>query len=148
MKIVNYAARWRSMLVLLAAVVPLVWAIAQSVPQPGLVITPSTSNQVLITITNAVGWTNYELYRRTTLELNPLTLEPTHPWLLHQIGTQGQQSFKANMGIEQLSFFRVAVGLDSDGDGILNSQDAQPGSTNAGLLNITIDFPVVNGKVP
>jgi hypothetical protein len=43
------------------------------------VITPSTSNQVLITITNAVGWTNYELYRRITLDLNPLTLEPTHP---------------------------------------------------------------------
>jgi len=141
MRTLNNAARWKSTLILLAAIIPLAWAIAQSVPQPGIVIQPLSTNRMQITITNSVGWANYELYRRTALE-------PVYPWLLHQIGTQGQGGFTATNGIEQLSFYQVAVGLDWDGDGIPNSQDAQPGSTNAGLLSITIDFPLNNGQVP
>ncbi len=139
---------WKPLLILLTAVILLLRGFAQSVPQPGIVIAPLSTNRMQITITNGVGWANYELYRRTTLDYLPGTLAPIHPWLLHQVGTQGQQGFVATNGIAQLSFFQVAVGLDSDGDGVLNSQDAQPFSTNAGLLSITIDFPLNNGKVP
>lgn len=128
-------------MIVLASITSLVWVFAQSVPQPGITIQSLSTNRMQITITNSVSWANYELYKRTALA-------PPYPWLLHQIGTQGQPGFIATNGIETLSFFQVAVGLDWDGDGTPNSQDAQPSSTNAGLLSITIDFPLNNGKVP
>lgn len=113
------------------------WALlAQSAPDPALKITIVNTNQFLLNITNGLSTTNYEIYRTTYLS------EPLYPWTLLIVGNLGQTNFTVNMGIHTRGFFRAATGLDWDLDGIPNSQDAQPASTNAGILTITIDSPV------
>ena len=104
------------------------------VPTPGLTIGLVTSNEFQIRITNGVSYANYEIYRQWELD-------PNAQWILHIIGAQGQTNFTTNMGIFNTGFFRAAVGSDWDGDGVPNYQDAQPSSTNAGALTITIDSP-------
>lgn len=108
-------------------------AVAQ-VPQPGLTISLTGGDQFQIQITNGVGYANYEIYRQWELD-------PNAQWILHMIGAQGQTNFSTNMGIFNTGFFQAAVGSDWDGDGVPNYQDAQPSSTNAGALTITIDSP-------
>jgi hypothetical protein len=110
--------------------------LAQSVPDPALKVSLSGTNQLLLTITNAVGYANYEIHR--TLSLS----DSVYPWVLHLTGTQGQANFLVGMGIDSRSFFRASSGLDWDQDGITNSMDAQPSSTNAGVLSVTIDSPL------
>jgi len=117
-----------------------VWnTVAQSGPQPVLSITRTNTNQFFILITNGVTNASYELYRRPALD-------PFYPWTLHIMGSQGQTSFLANMGLEYSGFFVVTVGNDWDGDGIENYRDANPNDTNIGVLTITIDNPT-NGSV-
>ncbi len=119
----------------------------QGVPQPVLSIQPLGTNQMQITITNGVGWANYELYGRTLLDFYPGTTIPQYPWSLVKTGAQGQVVFTHTNNFF-VSFYQVSVGSDWDQDGIPNYQDAQPASTNAGALSITIDFPASNGTVP
>jgi hypothetical protein len=107
------------------------------VPQPGLTVALSSTNQLQIVITNGSSLVNYEIYRTPVLGD-----DLTYPFLLHIIGNQGQTSFVASFGIETRGWFRAAVGSDWDGDGILNYLDAQPSSTNVGILSITIDSPL------
>ena len=107
------------------------------VPQPGIFIATSSTNQVSIMITNGVSFANYELYRRTMLD-------PVHPWTLHIVGGQGQTNFFADTGVS-LSFFEIGVGSDWDQDGIPNSMDGDPTNPNVGVLGITIDNPTQNG---
>jgi len=111
-------------------------------PAPGLTIALTNTDQVRIVITNGSSAVNYEIYRTPVLGdgLN-------YPFILHLIGTQGQTSFVANMGIDTRGFFSAAVGSDWDGDGIPNFQDAQPSSTNAGVLSITIDNPLNGANI-
>ena len=104
---------------------------------PGLTISRLGTNQVQIVITNGSSTVNYEIYRTPLLDD-----EANYPFTLHLIGNQGQTSFVASFGIDTRGWFRAAVGSDWDGDGIPNYQDAQPSSTNAGTLFITIDSPV------
>ncbi len=115
------------------------YTILAQVPPPGLTITPSGGNQYSIKITNGVSTANYELYR--TIGLG----DPLYPWTLHTIGALGQTNFAINSGIEYLGFFQAAVGLDWDGDGIQNWQDANPLDSTKGLLSITIISPA-NGS--
>jgi hypothetical protein len=110
------------------------------VPIPNLSIGLASSNQFQIQITNGVGYANYEIYRQWELD-------PNAQWILHMIGAQGQTNFSTNMGIFTMGFFRAAVGSDWDGDGIPNWLDAQPSSTNAGALTITIDSPTNNATI-
>ena len=110
--------------------------LAQSVPDPALKITLVNTNQLQLDITNGLSTANYEIYRTTALS------DPLYPWTLHMIGNLGQTNFTASMGIDTLGFFKATAGLDWDSDGIPNWQDAQPSSTNAGILTITIDSPV------
>jgi hypothetical protein len=116
--------------------------ISAQVPPPGLTIASSGTDQVQIVITNGSSSVNYEIYRTPVLDdtLN-------YPFILHLIGNQGQTSFVANLGIDTRGFFRAAVGSDWDGDGIPNFQDAQPSSTNAGVLTITIDSPANGANI-
>lgn len=107
----------------------------QSVPTPEIAVAITNSTQVAVTITNAVSYANYELYHRTLLD-------PAYPWALFSVGSLGQSNFVADMGIENIGFYQVAVGSDWDGDGIPNSQDGDPSNASVGRLTITIDSPL------
>lgn len=108
---------------------------AQSVPTPEIAVAITNSTQVAVTITNGVSFANYELYHRTLLD-------PAYPWTLMSVGSLGQSNFIADMGVENLGFYQVAVGSDWDGDGIPNSQDGDPSNPSVGRLTITIDSPL------
>ena len=112
-------------------------------PVPGLTISQIGSNQFQITITNAVSYASYEIYRRVSFDSSSFWIGPI-------TGALGQAVFTVTNvnSIKQQEFFQAAVGSDWDGDGILNWQDSQPSSTNGGLLRITIDSPTSNGNVP
>lgn len=134
------AGLWFSLTFLFAAVAFVVdRAAAQAVP--GLTIARLGTNQVQIVITNGSSAVNYEIYRTSILGD-----DENYPFTLHLIGGLGQTSFVASFGIETRGYLRAAVGSDWDGDTIANFQDAQPSSTNAGVLTITIDSPT-NGAV-
>lgn len=122
-----------------AAVLIILGLARAQVPQPGLTVALSSTNQLLIVITNGSSTVNYEIYRTPVLD------DLNYPFTLHLIGNQGQTSFVANFGIETRGWFRAAVGSDWDGDGIPNYLDAQPSNTNVGALFITIDSPA-NGS--
>jgi hypothetical protein len=116
-----------------------VWTLlADDVPQPGLQITLINSNQVEISITNGVGFANYELYR------TPVLGEPSLPFLVRVVGTQGQTKFTNELNADPTGWFRVAVGLDWDLDGIPNWQDPQPTNPAVSNLVVTIDTPANN----
>jgi len=126
----------------LGLIVKRAWA--DDPPQPVLRMTQVDSNRFQITITNAVSYANYEIYRR------PKLADPNFSWTAPITGALGQANFTViNTNFVNLyEFFRAGVGSDWDLDGVLNWRDAQPSSTNAGLLNITIEFPAGNGTVP
>jgi len=121
--------------VVVAATASILKVLAQSVPQPVLTVAATNSTQLLITITNGVNSTNYEIY--TT----PLLGSTNFPWKLHLVGDVGQTNFLVDMGLENSGFFRAGVGSDWDLDGIPNSQDANPLDATIGILSITIDSP-------
>ena len=135
---------WLGLSLLVCCVAFLVERATAQVPVPGLTISQTSSNTFQIQITNAVGYANYEIYRRLVLG------DPNYPWTAPITGAQGQATFNVtNVNlVKWQEFFEAAVGSDWDGDGILNWQDSQPGSTNGGLLSITIDAPANNGIVP
>jgi hypothetical protein len=105
---------------------------------PGLVASRSTNNLLLITITNAASTNAFEVYGRAGLETQ-------FSWSLISTGAVGQTNFLVPMHPRLIGFYRVALGNDWDGDGTPNWKDADPISTNAGLLSITIDNPA-NGS--
>jgi hypothetical protein len=109
---------------------------------PGLTISQTSSNQFQIKITNGNSSVNYELYR--TLALG----DPFYPFTFYTNGILGQTNFTIFMAASEFTgFFEAAIGSDWDGDGIPNYIDAQPNSTNAGVLVITIDSPTSGANV-
>lgn len=66
-------------------------------------------------------------------------------WSTTIIGSMGQTNFTVPM-TNGIGFFRAEEGDDWDGDGIKNWMDADPSSTNVGVLTVTIDAPA-NGTV-
>jgi hypothetical protein len=122
-----------SLALLLLAIAAL--AFGQSAPQPVLSIVTTNQTQILLTITNGVSSTNYEIYR------TPLLNNTNFPWVLHAVGDIGQTNFTLDMNFEDTGFFRAGVGSDWDLDGIPNSQDANPLDATIGILSITIDSP-------
>jgi hypothetical protein len=117
-----------------------VLAIGQSAPQPVLTIVPTNGNQFQLIITNGVASTNYEIYR------TPFLADTNYPWTLQVAGDVGQTNFILDKGLENMGFFRAALGLDWDGDGIPNSRDGNPNDPSIGILTITIDSPT-NGMI-
>ena len=112
-----------------------VLAFGQSVPQPVLKIAPTNDTQFLISITNAVASTNYEIYR------TPLLFDTNFPWTLYSVGSVGQSNFVVDMEAEPTGFFRATIGSDWDLDGVPNYMDANPLDPTIGVLSITIDSP-------
>jgi hypothetical protein len=108
------------------------------VPQPGIRLSLTNTNQVLITITNGVSFANYELYHRPALDA-------AHPWRLSQVGLQAQSNFVAGMSYDY-EFFVVAVGSDWDSDGVFNAVDADAMDATVGILSVTVESPA-NGSV-
>jgi hypothetical protein len=115
------------------------WATAQSVPQPVLTIAATNGTQFQLTITNAVAYTNYEIYR------TPLLNDTNFPWTLHIVGYPGQSNFIVDSEVYGTSFFRAGIGSDWDLDGVFNDRDANPFDATIGILSITIDSPT-NGS--
>lgn len=114
--------------------------LAQSVPQPVLTIAPTNGAQVVLSISNAVASTNYEIYR------TPILNDTNFPWVLHLVGSVGQSNFTADVGVEFMGFFKASIGTDLDGDGVQDWLDANPTDATIGILSITIDSPT-NGAV-
>jgi hypothetical protein len=112
------------------------WALAQSLPQPVLVITSTSSNQMVISITNAVS-ANYEVW--TTPVLGNTT---DYPWTLAAVGTNGQSSFTVPTGPYPAGFFMALL----DTNAIPLWEAADPNNPSLGILTITIDSPT-NGMV-
>jgi len=107
---------------------------------PVLTISLVSSNQVKLTITNAVPGQTYEIHRRPVFH-------EEYPWQLHLVGTNASQTnFTAPMGIDLSGFFRAQLGTDADGDGIFDRLDANPTNASVSTLFITIDNPT-NGFV-
>jgi hypothetical protein len=106
---------------------------------PALTVLRQSTNQVKLTITNAVVGVAYELYRTPVLgdELN-------YPWTLEQLGSVNQTNFYSYSDIEAAGFYKATT-ADWDSDGIPNYQDAQPNNAAVGRLTITIQFPT-NGS--
>ena len=132
--------RWRILqVVVMLVAVGFAWAQGA---QPRLTVALIGTDQFQIVITNGSSSVNYELYRTSVLD------DPIHyPFTLDTIGSLGQTNFLASFGAETSGFFYVAEGSDWDGDGIPNFIDAQPSSTNAGALFITIDSPANGANV-
>lgn len=130
-------SHWIQLLTLcsIAGGVLLVWTeAAKSDDAPGLTIQLLSSNQLQLTVTNGLATNSYEIYRRPVWD-------SVYPWSLHLIGTTGQTNFTTAMGIESIGFFQARSGNDTDGDGVPNSKDANPGDPSVGILSIIIDTP-------
>jgi hypothetical protein len=107
----------------------------------GLAVTPSTTNTLLVTITNADPAAAYQLDRSPSLDPSYLF------WTPHKFGATGQTNFTVDIGlVDPFGFFRAQPCLDCDQDGVPNTQDANPFNTNFGILSVTIDSPI-NGAV-
>lgn len=110
-----------------------------AVDPPVLTIAPMGSNQFSVTITNGDATANYELYWA------PVLANPSYPFSLLIVGTQGQTNFSIDAGAWQSLYFRASVGIDWDADGVPNYMDANPNDALIGALTVTIDSPI-NGS--
>jgi len=108
---------------------------ANSDPAPVLKITKTGTNIFEIGITNGTNTGYYELYH------SPVLGDVAYPFTLLQVGTMGQTNFSVTNFSDLTGFYFIGVGNDWDGDGIPNSSDANPTSTNFGALTILIDSP-------
>jgi len=118
--------------------VGLFWPSFGQVPDPALTITLTSSNYLLLTITNGVSTANYEVYRRPMFH-------PNFNWAEQIVGSQGQTNFLVPMGITNMGFFQATAGLDWDQDGVENWKDGDPIDTNVLALSVTIISPA-NGS--
>lgn len=109
--------------------------LTQSTP-PVLTVTPTGSNQLLITITNGVSVTTYDIY--TTPVLGDTV---NYPWTATMIGTNGQTNFTVTM-LYPNSFYRAVV----DTNAVPIWAAADPSNPGAGYLAVFIDSPT-NGAV-
>jgi hypothetical protein len=108
---------------------------SESSPIPAVNIAHSSNNTVIVTITNGTNNEFYEIYTRLSLHSN-------HPWSGSVTGMLGQTNFVISKGPWQSQFFKAESGLDRDGDGVQNFQDANKDDTNIGILTITIQSPL------
>ena len=84
---------------------------------------------------------SYEIYFTSAL------LNTNTPWSAIAVtGRLGQITF-TNPILDDIRLYRAVEGSDWDGDGIPNSMDADPRSTNVGVLTITIQSPTNNSTI-
>jgi hypothetical protein len=112
----------------------LIYSAFAGAPTPAIIITPLTSNQFSIVVTNSLSTTNYELYWSPILSDND-----NYPFTLYAVGTLGQSNFLFN-GDESLSGF-FQVGLEQTYGGIPDYELADPNNPSLGILTISIDSP-------
>jgi hypothetical protein len=98
---------------------------------PYLTVAPTGTNQLLITITNAVSG-SYELW--TTPVLGNST---DYPWTITAVGTNGQSSFTVTAGPYPSGFYQALL----DTNGIPLWEAANPTNQSLGVLAVTIDSP-------
>ena len=104
---------------------------------PVLTVAPTGTNQLLITITNGVSATTYDIYTTPVLGNSV-----TYPWKAAVIGTNGQTNFTLNIRPYQAGFFRAVVDTNS----VPLWEAADPNNPSAGILSVFIDSPA-NGAV-
>jgi hypothetical protein len=108
---------------------------AQSMP-PALTIAPSGTNLISITVTNGVGFGNYEVWWTPVLG-NPAA----YPWVKTAAGTGGQTNFLVNMAGYQNGFFRVlqkpAIGASTP----FISYEAESGNLGGGATIVALTSP-------
>ena len=103
---------------------------------PYLTISPTNTNQLLITVLNDTGPANYQLW------WTPVLADPAYPWTAIEIGTTGQTNFIVNKDIYSAGFFRAVWDTNS----VPIWQAADPNDPGAGVLAVFIDSPA-NGTV-
>lgn len=123
-----------------AACIAAINALADA-PQPVLSITSLGSSQFNIVITNAVTTTNYTLF------WTPALADQNYPWEVLGVANVGETNFLVDGGQWSSGFFRVTLGIDRDGDGIPDWQDARPNDSSIGLMRVTIEIPVNGSNV-
>jgi hypothetical protein len=131
--LINWWSRALALGLVLIALVGLIYSALATAPV--LTIAPLGSNQFNIVITNAVTTTNYTLF------WTPVLSDQNYPWQVLGTNAVGETNFIVDGGTWQSLFFKVLLGSDSDGDGVLQWQDAQPDNPNVGILSVTIDSP-------
>lgn len=105
---------------------------------PVLTIAPTGTNQLSLTITNAVpGAGSYEVW--TTPVLGNTA---DYPWTGAAMGTNGQTNFIVNLPPYPAGFYQVIL----DTNAIPLWEAADPNDPALGILTVTIDSPV-NGAV-
>ena len=109
-----------------------------SAAAPGLTISLSSNDTVLLTVTNAVANEAYEIYATNSVSDNMA-------WSLSITGAIGVSNFSVYTWPATRMFFKARASNDWDSDGIPNFKDANPNNTNVGILTITIDSPA-NGS--
>lgn len=122
--------------ILAAFVAGVAWNEAKSAPV--LKIATTGTNQLLLSITNGVSTTIYQVNLRRALDTS-------NPWIYLTNGTAGVTNFTLQIGNHNPGFFQVVEGLDWDLDGTPDWKDAQPTNAGIGLLWVTIDSPA-NGE--
>jgi hypothetical protein len=98
---------------------------------PFLIIGPTGTNQLLITVLNDASPANYELW------WTPVLADPAYPWTVVAAGTTGQTNFTVNIGPYFTGFYRAIWDTNS----VPLWELADPNNTNSGVLNVWIDSP-------
>lgn len=105
---------------------------------PVLRISQQGSNVFNVVITNGVATTNYTLFWTDVIG------DVNYPWLPLWVGGVGETNFAVqipDMNEMPQGWFKVLIGSDSDGDGVLEQQDADSNDPSVGILSVTINNP-------
>ena len=105
--------------------------LAQGIPQPVLAITSTSSNSMVVTITNGVSLATYDI------QTTPVLADSSYPWTVAKTGTNSQTNFVVSIGPYPAGFFRAEV----DTNGVPLWEAADPNNPSLGILTVTIDSP-------
>lgn len=110
--------------------------LAQSTPQPVLAITSTTTNQMVITITNNIGMLDYDL------QWTPVLGSTNFPWTFAAVGIPGGTNFILAADSYPTTFFRAIL----DTNAVPLWEAANPNNPASAILNVIIASPA-NGSV-
>jgi hypothetical protein len=119
---------------ILAILIVTLIAKAQSVPQPGITIALTNTNQLVITETNGVAYGYYSLYNQHVLGSGTWTLVSTNDVL-------GDTNFIVNTVPYFEGYYLVAANTNWNDNGIPNWDLADPNNPGLGALTISIVSP-------
>src|SRR5438477_2662399 len=146
MHIKNHVRKWNAWLAavssgLVIAIILLASARGRGQTAAALTASLISTSQIQLVVTNGVPGQTYEIQRRILLDSN-------YPWFSYLVGTNSQTNFVADMGIDQIGFFKALSCTDCDGDGVPNWADPQPANASVSNLVVTIDIPANGSTVP